>query len=73
MSCVVILPSVGIRAHRIFLSDRPSCRQLKLAAPAPVVGAPVWDVRADGGGIGVSAILSVLIVVALCACALRAI
>lgn len=68
----MVLPSVGIRAHRIFLSDRPSYRRIQLAAPDPVVGAPVWDVRADGGGIGASAILSVLIVVALCACALRA-
>lgn len=69
-SSVAVLPSVGVRRHQVFLTDRPNVRTLTKPVTQPTVGPPVYDARCDDSPNVISNALSFLVVILLCLAAL---
>jgi uncharacterized membrane protein (DUF4010 family) len=66
---VRVLPSVGIRRHRITLTHRPTLRRLTLPRPSVVVGPAIYDSRVDPPRFSHwSAVATLLLLTVLCAC-----
>lgn len=69
---VRVLPSVGVRRHRITMTHRPNLRRLTLPLtlpPSVVVGPAVYDSRVDPPRFSHwSAVATVILLTALCAC-----
>lgn len=60
----VVIPVVGVRRHRIFLTDRPSCLRLQIIGCPPPRCLPIVDLYTERPGMW--PILSLVIIAALC-------
>lgn len=62
----VHIPVVGVRRHRMFLTDRPSCKRLRVLSVVTTPGRclPIVDLHTERTGMW--PILSIAIIAALC-------
>lgn len=66
---VAVLPSVGVRRHRLFLTERPSVRSIpnaQLQVAPRVVGPPAYDGRCDDSSGLLPSLLSAAVLVLMC-------
>jgi len=66
---VRVLPTVGVRRHRITNSHRPNLRRLTLPRPSVDVGPAVYDSRVDPPRFSHwSTVATLVLLTVLCAC-----